>query len=226
MAWSHKILHPSEPVPAVPEYSCTKDVIETARVSLGIAVAANGNQYPRILLMGARERSGNGAIHACFLAGIPSPRFLKCDIAVTAAGGPFPEIAASDIFINCVYLEKRVPPFITLESLATPVRKLRIICDVSCDYNSPHNPIPIYHHRSTFTRPTIPINVGSGPSLDVISIDNLASLLARDASDSFCVRILPTLKTLHQRHEKGFWYRAEGVFLNKVRRLPADMKRS
>lgn len=199
------------------------DVVAAVKASVASAVAEYGNQYPRILLMGARGRCGRGAIDLCFDAGIPPSHLLRWDMAETAVGGPFPEIVASDVFINCVYLQEKVPPFITFESLAKPGRKLRIACDVSCDYNSSNNPMPIYHQSSTFTQPTLPIDVGSGPSLDVISIDNLPSLVAREASESFCVPMLPSLKLLHRRHEEGVWLRAEALFRGKVHELPADM---
>ena len=173
--------------------------------------------------MGAGGLCGQGAITACYGADIPPSHWLKWDIPETAAGGPFPEIAASDIFINCVNLQGKVPPFITFESLAKPDRKLRIACDVSCDYNSPNNPMPIYHQSTTFAQPTLPIDVGSGPSLDVISIDNLPSLLAREASESFSMSTVASLKLLHRRHEEGVWLRAEAFFREKVRKL--DMLR-
>lgn len=58
--------------------------------------------------------------------------------------GPYPEIVESDIFVNCIYLSKPIPPFVNAESLASPDRKLSVVCDVSCDTTNPHNPIPIY----------------------------------------------------------------------------------
>lgn len=173
--------------------------------------------------MGAQGQCGHGAICACYAADIPSSHWLKWDTDETAAGGPFPEITASDIFINCVNLQGKVPPFITFESLAKPDRKLRIACDVSCDYNSPNNPMPIYHQSTTFTHPTLPIDVGSGPSLDVICIDNLPSLVAREASEAFSMQLLPSLKRFHRRREEGVWLRAEAKFREKVRELPANM---
>lgn len=72
-------------------------------------------------------------------------------------GGPFSEIAASDIFINSVYLGQPIPPFVTTESLSKPGRKLRVICDVSCDPRDPNNPIPLYEEYSTFVKPTLPV---------------------------------------------------------------------
>ena len=223
LAWSHKIIDPIGSVFAVPEYRSEAALIAAVKALLGFAVAKNGNEYPRILVMGARGRCGQGAIGLCHDAGIPCSHVLKWDMAETAAGGPFPEIVASDIFINCVYLQEKVPPLIDFESLAKPDRRLRIACDVSCDYNSPNNPMPIYHQSSTFTQPMLPIDVGCGPSLDVISIDNLPSLVPREASEMFSRPMIPSLRLLHRRHEEGVWTRAEALFRQKVRELPAHM---
>ena len=193
------------------------------KTSVASATSENGYRPPRVLVMGALGRCGSAAVDVCLAAGIPHSELLKWDIADTTAGGPFPEIAASDIFINCVYLHKPVPPFITFDSLAKPGRKLRIACDVSCDYNSPNNPMPIYNRSSTFVQPTIPVDVEGDLSLSVISIDNLPSLVAREASESFSRPMLPSLKVLNRRHEEGVWVRAEAMFREKVGDLPADM---
>ncbi|RSM11585.1 hypothetical protein CDV31_006688 [Fusarium ambrosium] len=69
----------------------------------------------------------------------------------------FPEVASSDIFVNCVYLgANKTPPFTTFESLSGPERRPRVICNVSCDPNSENNPIPVYSTYSSFKNPTAP----------------------------------------------------------------------
>jgi len=40
---------------------------------------------------------------------------LKWDMEETAKGGPFREILDVDIFVNCIYLSSRIPPFLTLQ---------------------------------------------------------------------------------------------------------------
>ena len=69
----------------------------------------------------------------CRKVGIPEDNILKWDLAETAAGGPFQEVADADIFINTIYLNSPIPPFITPEMLAKPGRRLSVVCDVSCD---------------------------------------------------------------------------------------------
>ncbi len=40
----------------------------------------------------------------------------------TKQGGPFAEILQHDIFVNCIYLAKKIPPFITADMLSTEKR--------------------------------------------------------------------------------------------------------
>lgn len=230
LAWSHQLLLPTTPLPALPKYPSSTALMRNVEASLSWATAGDANQrptsdrHPRVLVMGALGRCGSGAVDFCLAAGIPESHLLKWDMADTAAGGPFPEIVASDIFINCVYLSNPVPPFISFASLAEPGRKLRVACDVSCDYNNPNNPMPIYHESSTFIQPTLPVHVeGDGPPLTVVSIDHLPSLVAREASEAFSEQLLPSLKVLDRRHEEGVWVRAEALFREKVGNLPANM---
>ena len=87
---------------------------------------------------------------------------LKWDMAETAKGGPFQEILDVDVFINCIYLSSHIPPFLTREqiSAAGPSRRLSIVVDVSCDTTNPFNPIPIYGVNTTFSDPTVPVELG------------------------------------------------------------------
>ncbi|MCJ1245892.1 Saccharopine dehydrogenase [Trapelia coarctata] len=95
------------------------------------------------------------------------------DMAETAKGGPFKEIIESDIFINCIYLDKPIPKFVNRQSLSSPDRKLSVVCDVGCDTTNPHDHIPIYDICTTFDNPTVPVEVERDPPLSVISIDHL-----------------------------------------------------
>ena len=106
-------------------------------------------------------------------------------MAETAKGGPFQEIVDLDIFINCIYLSKPIPPFINKEILNNENRKLTTIVDVSADTTNPHNPIPVYEIATVFNEPTVEVKLDKGPKLSVCSIDHLPSLLPREASE-FC----------------------------------------
>ncbi|KAL8734751.1 MAG: hypothetical protein Q9181_003091, partial [Wetmoreana brouardii] len=189
--------------------------------ALAHAIPLNASQPPRVIVIGALGRCGTGAVDCCLAAGVPVSSILEWDMAETAPGGPFSEIAASAIFINCIYLSQPIPPFVTTESLSKPGRKLRVISDVSCDPGDPNNPVPLYHEYSTFVKPTLLVDVsGDGPDLTMISIDHLPSLVAREASEHFSSLLLPSLKALDRRDQEGVWVRAEKVFREKVNELP------
>ena len=169
-------------------------------------------------------------LHTHRAAGIPEDSILKWDLPETKIGGPFTEIAESDIFINCVYLgPHKIPPFVTYESLAIPSRRLRVICDVSCDPNSENNPIPLYSSYSSFSNPTTTVSDPSkidGPELRIIAIDHLPTLVARESSDEYSGLLLPSLLDLDKRNnaEDGVWQRAEAIFKDRVSQLPENMR--
>lgn len=145
-------------------------------------------------------------------------------MAETAKGGPFKEIAESDIFVNCIYLTSKIPHFVNMESLkaAGTDRKLSVVCDVSADTTSPYTPVPIYTVATTFDNPTVPVELEQGPPLSVISIDHLPSLLPREASDAFSHDLLPSLLKLNNWRADPVWAGAEKLFKEKVATLPAD----
>lgn len=151
-------------------------------------------------------------------------RGQKWDLPETSAKpGPYQEIIESDVFVNCIYLSAKIPPFIDQESLSSPNRKLAVVCDVSCDTTNPHNPIPIYDINTTFDKPTVPVKLLSGNKelpLCVISIDHLPSLLPREASEAFSAQLLPSLLQLKDRKNARVWQQAEKLFEEKVATLP------
>lgn len=223
MAWSHQVLHPGTALGPLPLYESADTLVADVRSAVAQATEQNtqSGEVPRIMVIGALGRCGTGAVDLCVACGIPQESILKWDIAETARGGPFPEIAASDIFINCVYIgAAAIPPFVTFQSLSKPGRRLRVICDVSLDPNNPNNPVPVYTSYSTFQKPTVPVAVGgSGPELSVVSIDHLPSLVAREASQEFSQLLLPHLLTLDRRETDGVWTRAEQIYHEKVKEL-------
>ncbi|KAL8941071.1 MAG: hypothetical protein Q9211_001973 [Gyalolechia sp. 1 TL-2023] len=224
-AWSHQLLHPSEPLPSISAYPNESALISTLKSSVSAALPL-APQSPRILVIGALGRCGNGAIQLCRNAGIPASDIIKWDMAETARGGPFDEIVESDIFVNCVYLgNDPIPPFVTKEQLARAGRKRRlsVVCDVSCDPTSPNNPVRIYDTWTSFSNPTVAVRFEKGGDdggpLSVIAIDHLPSLLPREASEDFCRDLLPSLLLLDKRHEAPVWVGAEKLFREKVKTL-------
>jgi saccharopine dehydrogenase (NAD+, L-lysine-forming) len=225
LSWSHQLLNPqAAPVP-LPVLDSAVSLISHVREALQATLSANNGQYPRIIVLGALGRCGKGAADFCHASGIPGESGLKWDMPETRRGGPFHKIIESDIFINCVYLgAKRISPFVTLDSLSAPGRRLRVICDVTCDSNNENNPSPVYSGYSSFESPTIPISARlNGPELRVVAIDNLPTLVAREASDEFSNLLLPSLLALDQRDVAGVWTRAEQVFNDKVKDLEGEL---
>lgn len=175
-----------------------------------------------MLVIGALGRCGRGAVDLCTKAGLSD--ILKWDLPETSAKpGPYSEIIESDVFVNCIYLSAKIPPFIDPQSLSTPDRKLSVVCDVSCDTTNPNNPIPIYDVNTTFTNPTVPVKLPAGSSelpLTVISIDHLPSLLPRESSEAFSAALLPSLLQLNDWKHVRVWQQAERLFKEKCATLP------
>lgn len=178
---------------------------------------------PKVLIIGALGRCGSGAVDCLLKLGIPEENIIKWDINETKKGGPFEEIADADIFVNCIYLSQKIPPFVTPQQLSKPGRNLQVVVDVSADTTNPNNPIPIYTVATTFTEPTVPVEV-PGKSLDVISIDHLPTLLPREASEAFSRDLLPYLFQLPYRESAGVWGRARDLYSHHVRRLSEGYK--
>ena len=160
---------------------------------------------PTAIVIGALGRVGTGASDLCAALGVP---VTKWDMAETAHGGPFPEILAHDLFINCILATPGTPVFVPREAVDAP-RRLSVIGDVACDPDSDYNPVPVYDHATTWAAPVT--RVFEAPPLDVMAIDNLPSLLPRESSEDFAAQLLPHLLTL-DRPEAGVWGRARLVF--------------
>ena len=83
----------------------------------------------------------------------------------------------------------------------------------------------MYNVNTTFSNPTVPVDVKGGPPLSVISIDHLPSLLPRDSSEAFSSDLLPYLLELKNWKNNDVWSKAEKLFQEKVATLPPDMQK-
>jgi len=170
---------------------------------------------PSAVVIGAKGRSGGGAVEFCRSLGLP---VLEWDIEETRKGGPFDEALRHSLMINCVFLDKPTAPFTTLAHLHQADRKLSVICDVSCDPFSDANPLPIYQQCTSMDVPCIRIietDDHNTVPVDLVSIDHLPSLLPVESSTEFSNALLPHLLTLDNLAE-GVWQRAGNVFHNKL----------
>ncbi|CEJ95009.1 Putative Saccharopine dehydrogenase [NAD(), L-lysine-forming] [[Torrubiella] hemipterigena] len=222
LSWAQQILRPGVPLGPAPVVDSTQELIDLIKKEVKEAVAANNGEYPKVIIVGALGRCGTGAIDCLNAVGISQDLVTKWDMAETSRGGPFEEIANSDIFVNAVYLGANpAPPFVTFESLSGPNRRLRVISDVSCDPNSENNPIRIYSTHTSFENPTtLAEGKLDGPELRIIAIDHLPTLIAREASDEYSGLLLPSLLTLNRRDTEGVWTRAEKTYRDRVAELP------
>lgn len=121
-------------MPAVHDYANVDLLLDDVRARLNESMERAGDQKPRVIVIGAKGRCGTGALDLLKAAGIPQERLLEWDMDETAPGGPFKEIVESDIFVNCIYLMEKIPPFVDMPSLETAEkegrRKLSVVCDV------------------------------------------------------------------------------------------------
>jgi len=167
---------------------------------------------PRAIVIGALGRVGNGAADLCADMGIA---VTKWDLAETAHGGPFPEILAHEIFLNCILARPQTPVFVPKTALSAP-RKLSVIGDIACDPDSDYNPIPVYNRATTWDTPAT--RVCREPLLDVMAIDNLPSLLPAESAEDYAAQLLPVLTQLAQI-EQGVWGRAKQIFQSHLKTL-------
>ncbi|WVQ96825.1 hypothetical protein IAU59_003932 [Kwoniella sp. CBS 9459] len=190
-----------------------------SQVSEALESVEGGKKNVRALVIGALGRCGSGAVDLFRKAGLAEENIIKWDMAETAKGGPFQEILDVDIFVNCIYLSKPIPKFITSDFIAQAgdARRLAVVVDVSCDTTNPHNPIPIYDINTTFPEPTVEVDTkGVGRRCTVVSIDHLPTLLPREASEQFSADLLPTLLKLPARATEPVWTNAEKLFKQKL----------
>lgn len=172
---------------------------------LAMRLAAAGSDRPSVIIIGALGRVGTGAGDLCTRLGASVTRW---DIAETAHGGPFPEIAAHDLFLNCILARPGTPVFVPA-GMARQNRRLRVIGDIACDPDSDFSPIKVYDRTTTWAQPAL--RVHDDPPLDVTAIDNLPSMLPAESSRDFAEQLLPSLLALPDL-SVGVWDRARRSF--------------
>ncbi|MEL6958595.1 MAG: saccharopine dehydrogenase [Pseudomonadota bacterium] len=200
MAWASQRADASlGPVAAVPSELNLRDAVSSHL----------DGRMPRVIIIGAKGRVGTGAADLCRRVGL-SPTLW--DMKETSHGGPFPEILAHDIFLNCILAQPGVPVFVPKDSVSRP-RTLSAIGDIACDPDSDYNPVPVYSKATTWADPVV--RVADEPILDVMAIDNLPSLMPRESTEDFAAQLLPHLLEL-DTDQTGVWERAEATFREHV----------
>jgi saccharopine dehydrogenase (NAD+, L-lysine-forming) len=148
---------------------------------------APGDDRFTSLVIGALGRSGRGARVALAEAGLDPTCW---DLAETRDLDR-PALLEHELMVNTVLTTGPVTPFLTDKDLTEPGRRLRTVCDVTCDVGSPYNVLPVYDTVTDWTNPVRRLQ--ERPALDLIAIDNLPSLLPEEASTGFSGSLAPLL---------------------------------
>lgn len=172
------------------------------------------------LVTGARGRSGRGAQQALRTAGMPVTSWDReetRDLHKQALLG-------HDLLVNCVVTHTPTTPFVEQPDLDHE-RRLRVLADVTCDVTGPTNMLPVNTSITTWQEPVRRLHDGTnehGVPLDVIAIDNLPSLLPREASEGFSADLTPHLLGLAGEGGPSAPWRVAGrVFDDAIRSLTA-----
>ncbi len=178
---------------------------DQAALRAAVAAEMDGLARPDAIVIGALGRVGTGASDFCTAMGVAVTRW---DMAETASGGPFPEVLAHAVFLNCILARPGCPVFVPASARTAP-RKLRVIGDIACDPTSDFSPVKVYDRVTSWAEPAL--RVHDAPPLDVTAIDNLPSLLPLESSADFAAQLLPSLMTLPDL-DAGVWGRAKALF--------------
>jgi len=228
------------PLGALQPWGSGTELVADVRAALADDASAGrvaAHRVPRVLVIGARGRSGQGAVALCEACGVD---VTSWDVDETAGGGPFAAVREHDLLVSCVFVDAPVPPFTTLAGLERPGRVLRVVVDVGCDPFGEYNPLPLYDAPTSLDRPSRRLldgesGVTSGvagdgppgddrpaePPLDLIAIDHLPSLLPAESSEEFSALLLPHLLGL-DRLGDGVWGRAAAVYEARLREALGD----
>jgi saccharopine dehydrogenase (NAD+, L-lysine forming) len=181
----------------------TTPLAPMARADLDAALAADITPL-RALVIGARGRSGTGAVEALAVAGAQITPWDKGHTADLDRA----ELLDHDLLVNCVVSHgPATTPWVRPEDLAVE-RRLRMVADVTCDVTSDANLVPVNTAVTTWADPVR--RVADDPVLDVIAIDNLPSLLPREASEGFSAELAPLIGGLAGR--QGPWAAARAAY--------------
>ena len=177
---------------------------------------------PKILIIGAKGRCGKGALAFLDELDIVATEWTREDPKSSI------EILNHDSVVNCIYLKEPIEPFLTREIIDN-YRKLRVICDVSCDVSNSYHPFPFYKENTTIENPVFRLHLlepslepsfepSLEPSLesylesylDIIAIDHLPSLLPLESSIFFSNQLITQLQDQEPNH---YWDNLKNEFL-------------
>ena len=173
------------------------------------------------LVTGARGRSGRGAQRALMTAGVPITRWDRHETRDLHKQA----LLGHDLLVNCVVTHVPTTPFVERADLEHE-RRLRVLADVTCDVTGPTNMLPVNTEITTWQEPVRRLHDGTpahgSAPLEVIAIDNLPSLLPREASEGFSEDLTPLLLGLaEQGGPSAPWRAASRAFEAAIEELDA-----
>lgn len=175
----------------------------TERAALDASLTMTGGRPLRALVVGAQGRSGTGACDALRVAGVPVTRW---GLAETAQLDRL-DLLGHDLLVNCVASTGPAVPLVRPADLDVE-RTLEVVADVTCDVTNEHNLLPVNTATTTWDSPVRVL--GTERPLRIIAIDNLPSLMPREASIDFSRQLTPLLADLPDR--RGAWANARAAF--------------
>ncbi|MDC1174059.1 saccharopine dehydrogenase [Bacteriovoracaceae bacterium] len=200
----HKQAYPEKTFPQLTSFEDKQLLIDEI-----LSLKELSSKNPKTIIIGALGRCGHAANELLGDVGLNATLW---DYEETKKGGPFPEILDHHVFLNTALIMKKIPPFLDKETIAKK-GQLQIICDVSCDPTGELNPIPIYDKITSWDNPILKIN----ESLDVISVDNLPSVLPKESSEDYSDQLLPHLIELNEKESfPEVWRNSLETFENKL----------
>jgi len=203
LIWCHKMLGQAAPY-TTPHYYTDATALYTHLREAFLTIGSK----PSSLLIGHRGRCGQGVQSLLHRFQIKPLLWGRQE---TTGRTCYPEVLDHDILFNCVFIDRKIPPFLTFEMLANN-NKLSIVNDISCDPTGPYNPLPVYNSITTFDTPSQRVGEGTG-AVDFIAIDHLPTFFPKESSDDFSAQLFPYLCQLMQGSQEGsVWRRAEDIF--------------
>lgn len=158
-------------------------------------------QNRKAIVVGAKGRSGKGATEALELSGF---KVTEWDIEETRNLDKA-ALMEHDILVNCVLMTGPGLQLLSKDDLSNSNNRIKIISDVSCDPFSDYNPLPLYDAPTTWETPLL--DLGNG--VELTSIDNLPSMLPKEASEDFSSQLLKSLLNYPDGEE---WQNARNKF--------------
>ena len=135
---------------------------------------------PRCIVIGAKGRSGRGAVDALTQAGCSVTEWDKEETEQLDRAALFDH----DLLVNCVLMTGPGLLLLNRSNLDKPGTAIATISDVSCDPLSDYNPLPVYDAPTNWDRPFIEIgHNGVGRTVELTAIDNLPSLVPLALAD-------------------------------------------